>query len=145
MSLDGPYDPGNIFVRIIRGELPCAKVFEDEDTFAFMDAFPQGKGHSLVIHKRSQARNLLDAESQILAPMMVTVQRVARATRRALQPDGLTVMQFNGAASGQTIFHLHFHIIPKWEGVALGRHATGMADAGELAALASRIAAQITD
>jgi histidine triad (HIT) family protein len=145
MSLDGPYDPENIFVRIVRGELPCAKVFEDEDTFAFMDAFPQGKGHSLVIHKRSRARNLLDAEPQILAPMMSTVQRVARATRRALRPDGLTVMQFNGAVSGQSIFHLHFHIIPRWEGVALGRHAAGMADAGELAALAAGIAADIID
>lgn len=145
MSLDGPYDPENIFVRIVRGELPCAKVFEDEDTFAFMDAFPQGKGHSLVIHKRSRARNLLDAEPQILTPLMATVQRVARATRRALQPDGLTVMQFNGATSGQTIFHLHFHIIPRWEGVALGRHAAGMADPGELAALAYRIAAEISD
>jgi histidine triad (HIT) family protein len=145
MSLDGAYDPDNIFVRIVRGELPCAKVFEDEHTFAFMDAFPQGKGHSLVIHKRSRARNLLDAEPRILAPMMSTVQRVARATRLALQPDGLAVMQFNGAVSGQTIFHLHFHIIPRWEGVALGRHAAGMADAGELAALAARIAAEITD
>ncbi len=145
MSLDGPYDPENIFVRIMRGELPCAKVFEDEDTFAFMDAFPQGKGHSLVIHKRSRARNLLDAEPQILTPMMASVQRVARATRRALQPDGLTVMQFNGAVSGQTIFHLHFHLIPRWEGVALGRHAAGMADLGELAALAARIAAEIGD
>jgi histidine triad (HIT) family protein len=145
MSLDGPYDRDNIFVRIVRGELPCAKVFEDQDTFAFMDAFPQGQGHSLVIHKRSQARNLLDAEPKILTPMMASVQRVARATRRALQPDGLTVMQFNGAASGQTIFHLHFHIIPRWEGIALGRHAAEMADASELAAMAARIAAEITD
>ena len=77
--------------------------------------------------------------------MMASVQRVARATRRVLQPDGLTVMQFNGAVSGQTIFHLHFHIIPRWEGITLGRHAAGMADPGELAALAARIAAQITD
>jgi histidine triad (HIT) family protein len=145
MSLDGHYDPDNIFIRIMRGELPCAKVFEDEETFAFMDAFPQGKGHSLVIHKRSKARNLLDAEPEILTPMMATVQRVAKATRRALQPDGLAVMQFNGAVSGQTIFHLHFHIIPRWEGVALGRHAAGMAEAGELATLAARIAAEIND
>jgi histidine triad (HIT) family protein len=145
MSLDGHYDPDNIFIRIMRGELPCAKVFEDQETFAFMDAFPQGKGHSLVIHKRSKARNLLDAEPEILTPMMATVQRVAKATRRALQPDGLTVMQFNGAVSGQTIFHLHFHIIPRWEGVALGRHAAGMAEAGELTALAVRIAAEISD
>jgi histidine triad (HIT) family protein len=145
MSLDGHYDPDNIFVRIMRGELPCAKVFEDEETFAFMDAFPQGKGHSLVIHKRSKARNLLDAEPEILTPMMATVQRVAKATRRALQPDGLTVMQFNGAVSGQTIFHLHFHIIPRWEGVALGRHAAGLAEAGELTALAVRITAEISD
>ena len=145
MSLDGRYDPNNIFARIVRGELPCARVFDDADTFAFMDAFPQGRGHSLVIHKHSRARNLLESESKELAALISTVQRVGLATRRALKPDGVAVLQFNGAASGQTIFHLHFHVIPRWENVHLGRHAAGMADPAELADLAARIAAAITD
>ena len=145
MSLDGVYDPDNIFAKIVRGELPCAKVFEDADTLAFMDVFPQGPGHTLVIHKRSRARNLLEAEPGDLAVLIATVRRIAIAIRAALTPDAVTVLQFNGAVSGQTIYHLHFHVIPRWEGVALGRHAAGMADAGELAALASRIAATVSD
>jgi histidine triad (HIT) family protein len=145
MSLDGAYDPDNIFARIVRGELPCAKVFEDADTFAFMDAFPQASGHTLVVHKRSRARNLLEATPDDLAALIATVRRVALAVRSALQPDALAVMQFNGAVSGQTVYHLHFHIIPRWAGVAVGRHATDMAEAAELAALAARIAAAITD
>jgi histidine triad (HIT) family protein len=145
MSLDGVYDPNNIFARIVRGELPCAKVFEDADTFAFMDAFPQAPGHTLVVHKRSQARNLLEASPEDLATVIATVRTVARAIRSALKPDALAVMQFNGAVSGQTIYHLHFHIIPRWEGVAIGKHAAGMAEAGELAAQASKIAAAIAD
>jgi histidine triad (HIT) family protein len=145
MSLDGVYDPDNIFAKIVRGELSCAKVFEDADTLAFMDVFPQGPGHTLVIHKRSRARNLLEAEPGDLAVLIATVRRIAVAVRAALTPDAMTVMQFNGAVSGQTIFHLHFHVIPRWEGIALGRHAAGMADADELAALASRIAAKVSD
>lgn len=143
MSLDGVYDPDNIFVKILRGELPCAKVFEDADTFAFMDAFPQGRGHTLVVHKRSRAHNLLDAEQPELMALIATVQRVTRALARAFQSDGVTVSQFNGAASGQTIFHLHFHIIPRWQGVPLGRHGQGMADPAELRALAEKISAEI--
>jgi histidine triad (HIT) family protein len=145
MSLDGVYDPDNIFARIVRGELPSAKVFEDADTFAFMDAFPQATGHTLVVHKRSHARNLLEASPEDLAVVIATVRRVALAVRSAVKPDALAVMQFNGAVSGQTIYHLHFHVIPRWEGVALGKHAAGMADPGELAALAARIAAAIAD
>ncbi len=143
MSLDGAYDPNNIFVRLMRGELPCARVFEDADTFAFMDAFPQGRGHALVIHKRSRARNLLEAEPDELTALIASVKRLALAMRRALKPDGVTVMQFNGAASGQTIFHLHFHVIPRWDGVPLGKHGAGSAGPGELAALATQIAAAI--
>jgi histidine triad (HIT) family protein len=145
MSLDGTYDQGNIFAKILRGEAPCARVFEDEHVFAFMDVFPQGRGHTLVIPKHSTARNLLDEEPAVLSPLILGVQRVARAVRAALQPDGLVVTQFNGAASGQTVYHLHFHIIPRWEGVALKGHGVGgMADMGELKALADQIAANIS-
>jgi histidine triad (HIT) family protein len=145
MSLDGSYDEGNIFAKILRGEMPAARVFEDEHVMAFMDVFPQSKGHTLVIPKRSGARNLLDEEPQVLEPLILGVQRVARAVRAALNPDGIVITQFNGAPAGQTIFHLHFHIIPRWEGVPVGRHASGqMADAEELKALAAQIAAKIS-
>jgi histidine triad (HIT) family protein len=144
MSLDGTYAHDNIFGKILRGDLPSARVFEDDHVFAFMDAFPQARGHTLVIPKHSQARNLLDEEPQTLSALILGVQRVARAVRAALQPDGLAVMQFNGAPAGQTVFHLHFHIIPRWEGQPLRAHAGGMADPAELKALADQIAAQIS-
>jgi histidine triad (HIT) family protein len=144
MSLDGAYDASNIFAKIVRGEMPAAKVFEDADTLAFMDVFPQARGHTLVIHKSATARNLLDIEPAPLQALILTVQRVTRAVRVALTPDGVLVSQFNGASAGQTIYHLHFHIIPRWEGVAVGRHAGGvMADTAELADLARRIAERI--
>ncbi len=144
MSLDGTYDDNNIFAKILRGEAPAAKVFEDGDVLAFMDVFPQAKGHTLVIPKGSRARNLLEVEPEVLAPLMLGVQRVARAVRAALNPDGVMVAQYNGAPSGQTIFHLHVHIIPRWSGVELGRHGAGaMADPAELKALAEKIAARI--
>jgi histidine triad (HIT) family protein len=145
MSLDGTYDAGNIFAKILRGEMPAARVFEDDHVLAFMDVFPQGRGHTLVIPKHSTARNLMDEDPAVLAPLILGVQRVTRAVRAALKPDGIVVTQFNGATAGQTIFHLHFHIIPRWEGVPLGRHASGgMADPEELKVLAEQIAAQIT-
>lgn len=145
MSLDGTYDDGNIFAKILRGEMPSARVFEDEHVFAFMDVFPQSKGHTLVIPKHSTARNLLAEEPERLSTLILGVQRVARAVRAALNPDGLVVTQFNGAPAGQTVYHLHFHIIPRWDGVALGRHAEGgMADMAELKDLAARIAAKIS-
>jgi histidine triad (HIT) family protein len=145
MSLDGDYDPDNIFAKIVRGEAPCARVYEDHDTIAFMDVFPQARGHVLVIHKTAHARNLMDIEPEPLQALILTVQRITRAVRAALKPDGILVTQFNGAASGQTIYHLHFHIIPRWAGVALGRHAGGaMADPEELAKLAHAIALDIS-
>ena len=143
MSLDGTYEHDNIFAKILRGEIPSARVFEDEHVFAFMDAFPQARGHTLVIPKHSHARNLLEEEPQVLAQLVLGVQRVARAVRTALQPDGLSIMQLNGAPAGQTVYHLHFHVIPRWDGVPLGRHAGGMADPAELKALAEQIAAKI--
>ena len=145
MSLDGTYDQANIFAKILKGEMGAAKVFEDEHVLAFLDVFPQSRGHTLVIPKASSARNLLDEAPQVLAPLILGVQRVARAVRAALQPDGLVISQFNGQAAGQTVYHLHFHIIPRWEGVAPGRHAGGgMADPDDLKALAQQIAAKLS-
>jgi len=145
MSLDGAYDEGNIFAKILRGEAPAARIYEDSHVLAFMDVFPQARGHALVIPKHSRARNLMDEEPEVLRELILGVQRVTRAVRAALNPDGVVVTQFNGATAGQTIFHLHFHIIPRWEGVPIGRHAAGgMADMEELKALAHQIAEKIS-
>lgn len=144
MSLEGVYDDGNVFAKILRGEVPSAKVFENAETLAFMDVFPQTRGHTLVISKTSRARNLLEIEPEALNAVMVTVRRVAWAVKAALNPDGILISQFNGAAAGQTIYHLHVHILPRWIGVEVGRHGAGeMADIGELTDLARRIAAKI--
>ena len=145
MSLQGEYDRDNIFARILRGELPCAKVYEDADVLAFMDLFPQSRGHLLVVSKTSQARNLLEVEPAVLERLILGVQRLARAVRAALDPDGLVVTQFNGALAGQTVFHLHFHIIPRFEHEPVRTHAEGgPADAETLTALARQIAAEIS-
>jgi histidine triad (HIT) family protein len=144
MSLDGAYDPDNIFAKIIRGEIPSVKVYEDADVLAFMDVFPQSKGHTLVVSKTSQARNLLEAEPEVVGKLALVTQQVAKAARKALNPDGIVVTQFNGAPAGQTIYHLHFHVIPRWEGVATKGHAQGgMADTAELAQLAREISANL--
>ena len=137
------YDPSNIFSKIIKGEIPSHKVYEDADVLVMMDIFPQSKGHCLVISKTSKARNLLEVEPEVLVKIMAAVQRLTRAAARALKPDGVVVTQFNGAPAGQTIFHLHVHVIPRWEGQALGRHGGGMADPAELQALAKQIAAAL--
>jgi histidine triad (HIT) family protein len=142
MSLDGVYDPDNIFARILRHELPCARVFEDEHALAFLDLFPQSRGHTLVLPK-APARNLLDIEGEALKELIVRVQRVAGAVKSALDPEGLTISQFNGAAGGQSVFHLHFHIIPRWENQPLTGHGTAKADPDELASLAERISARL--
>lgn len=143
MSLHGAYDPDNIFARILRGEIPNVTVWEDDDVLAFMDVFPQAPGHVLVVHKRSTARTILDIEPQALSTLMAAVQKTARAVEAALKPDGLTIMQFNGEAGGQTVFHLHFHVIPRRDGEGLARHGGGMADMDELKAMAAKIAAEV--
>lgn len=143
MSLHGSYDADNIFAKIVRGEIPAVKVYEDDKVLAFMDVFPQSKGHVLVISKTSQARNLLEVEPDVLADLIGVVQKLTRAVTTALKPDGVVVTQFNGAPAGQTIFHLHFHIIPRYDGVVLGRHGEGMADPEELKALAGQIVAAL--
>lgn len=144
MSLDGTYDAGNIFAKILRGEMPSVRVYEDDHVLAFMDVFPQAKGHTLVIPKHSTARNFLEEAPENIGPLLLGVQRVAKAVRAALNPDGIMISQFNGAVSGQTVYHLHFHIIPRWEGVALGRHGEGMADVEELKDIARQISAKIS-
>lgn len=136
------YEPGNIFAKIIRGEIPAHKVYEDADVLAMMDIFPQSKGHLLVIPK-APSRNLLDANAEVLGRAIAQVQRLARATMAALEPDGIRIAQFNEAPAGQTVFHLHFHIIPVYEGTELGRHGGGKADDAELAAQAKAIAAAL--
>ena len=144
MSLIGAYDPDNIFAKILCGEIPAVKVFEDDDVLAFMDLFPQAKGHTLVISKTSQARNFLDVAPADLERLILGVQRVAKAVEAALKPDGLVITQFNGASAGQTVFHLHFHIIPRYVGAEITGHGqAGMAEAEALKALAAQIAARI--
>ena len=142
MSLDGVYDPNNIFAKILRGEAPCVRLFEDEVALAFLDVFPQAEGHALVIPKHP-ARNLFELPPSLLGPWMERVQVVAGAVRAALQPDGLIITQFNGAPAGQTVFHLHMHIIPRWSGVELKRHVGAMADPETLKGLAQRISAAL--
>ena len=136
------YDPQNIFGKIIRGEIPSHKVFEDGNVLAMMDIFPQSKGHLLVIPK-APSRNLLDADPAVLATTMAYVQRLAVAAKKALGADGVRVAQFNEASAGQTVFHLHFHIIPIYLNAELSPHAGGKADDGELAAQAKAIAAAL--
>lgn len=136
------YDPSNIFSKIIKGEIPSHKVYEDADVFVMMDIFPQSKGHVLIIPKAS-SRNLLDADPAVLARTIPQVQRVAKAAQKALRPDGIRVVQYNEAPAGQSVFHLHFHVIPVYEGVELGRHGQGKADDAELAAQAKAIAAAL--
>lgn len=144
MSLHGAYDPDNIFAKILRGEIPSVKVWEDDDVLAFMDVFPQSEGHVLVVSKTSTARNLLEIEPDALAKLTAAVQRTARAVEKALKPEGFSLMQFNGEAGGQTVFHLHFHIIPRWSDRQMKGHGHApMADTEQLKALAARIAAEL--
>lgn len=140
MTLHAPYDPDNIFAKILRGDMPAVKVFEDDIALAFMDVFPQSDGHTLIIPKDVCARNLLEMPANKLGDYMLRVQSVASAVERALKPDGIVITQFNGAAAGQTVYHLHFHIIPRWEGRSLAGHSHGkMADMDVLETLASQI------
>ena len=144
MSLHGTYDDNNLFAKILRGEIPAVKVYDDEEVLAFMDLYPQARGHMLIVPKKTNARNFLELPPAQVAPLMERVHRLAIATEKALKPDGLTVAQFNGAPAGQTIFHLHFHIIPRYEGKALAGHGHGnQADIAELQQIAGEIGAAL--
>ena len=136
------YDPSNIFAKILRGDIPAHKVFEDDIALVMMDIFPQSRGHCLVIPKAA-SRNLLDADPATLSALMPLVQRIARAAKAATGADGIRIAQFNEASAGQTVFHLHFHVIPVYENVTLGAHGAGQADNAELADLAKAIAAAL--
>ncbi len=144
MTLHAPYDPDNIFARILRGEIPAVKVWEDDHVLVFMDVFPQSEGHVLVIAKTSTARNLLEIEPEVLDRVVAATQRTARALEKALKPEGFQIMQLNGEAGGQTVFLLHFHIIPRWSDRPMKGHGHApMAEPAVLKALAERIAAEL--
>jgi histidine triad (HIT) family protein len=132
------YDDGNIFAKILRGEIPCHRVYEDADTLAFMDVMPQAPGHLLVIPKQP-SRNMLDADPTVLAKTIAVVQKLAKAAKDAFDADGVFIAQFNEPAAGQTVFHLHFHIIPRHEGAALKPHSGKMEDGEVLATNAEKI------
>jgi histidine triad (HIT) family protein len=136
------YDPNNIFGKILRGEIPAHKVYEDDVALAFMDIMPRAEGHVLVIPKEP-ARGLLDISTPTLGELIKRVQHVAHAVKTALGADGLTLHQFSESAGGQVIFHLHFHILPRWEGVALRPPGT-MGDDVKLATQAEKIKALLT-
>jgi histidine triad (HIT) family protein len=137
-----PYDPDNIFAKILRGEIPCVKVYEDDRTLAFMDVMPEAEGHVLVVPKEG-AENILDLSSKGLAAMMATTQKLAKAVDKALQPDGILLKQYNRAAAGQSIFHVHFHIVPRWEDVPVAPHGKVMVDAAALEPIAAKIRSEL--
>jgi histidine triad (HIT) family protein len=132
------YDNDNIFAKILRGEIPCHEVWQDDVAFAFMDIHPMTPGHTLVLPK-APSRNMLDADPADLSVLIVRVQRIVRAVKAALDCDGVTVHQFNEPAAGQSVFHLHFHILPRWEGQPLKPHATEPAQPEVLAEQAAKI------
>lgn len=132
------YDSNNIFAKILRGEIPAHKVYEDDNVLAFMDVMPQANGHVLVVPKAA-SRNILDADPATLGALIATVQKVAIAAQDAFEAEGITIVQFNEAPAGQSVFHLHFHVIPRHEGVPLQPHSGKMEDGGVLAANAEKI------
>ena len=136
------YDTNNIFAKILRGEIPCTKVYEDEHTIAFMDIMPQADGHTLIVPKNPSV-NMLDADAQTFGPLFAAVQKIARAVKKGMGADGIVITQFNEAAAGQTVFHLHVHVIPRWEGVPLRKHSGQMADYALLKEHAEKIKAAL--
>jgi histidine triad (HIT) family protein len=132
------YDANNIFAKILRGEIPSHKVYEDREALVIMDAMPQSPGHTLIIPK-APSRNLLDADPEMLARLAPLVQKIMRAVKEAFAADGVTLVQFNEPASGQTVFHLHFHVIPRIEGTPLKPHTGAMEDSEVLAANAEKV------
>jgi histidine triad (HIT) family protein len=137
------YDENNVFAKVLRGEIPCHKIYEDGDTLAFLDIMPRTEGHALVITKE-KARDLFDVSPKALAKLMAVVQKLAPQIKDAMGADGVLIQQFNGAAAGQTVFHLHMHIIPRKEGEALKPHAGKMEDQAKLAATAEKIRKKLT-
>jgi len=137
------YDENNIFGKILRGEIPCQKIYEDEDTLAFLDIMPRTEGHALVVTKE-KARDLFDIKPEALAKLMAVVQKLAPKIKEAVGADGVLIQQFNGSAAGQTVFHLHVHIVPIKQGVPVKPHAGQMEDQAKLAATAQKIRRTLT-
>jgi histidine triad (HIT) family protein len=138
------YDDSNVFAKILRGELPAHKILETDRAFAFMDIMPRGHGHALVIPK-VPARNILDVKPDDLADLIRVVQTVAKASKRAFQADGITIQQFNESAGGQVVFHLHFHVIPRFDGVPMKPHTGQMEKPEILAANAEKLRAALAE
>ncbi len=136
------YDNDNVFAKILREELPCVKIYEDAHTLAFMDVMPQTDGHTLVIPKNPSV-NMLDIAPDDAAAVMHTTLKIARAVKKGMGASGVQLMQLNGAAAGQTVFHTHFHIIPREDGVEMRFHAKDMADPAELEKHAAKIRAAL--
>jgi len=134
------YDPNNIFAKILRGEVPSVKVYEDERSLAFMDVMPQADGHVLVIPKEP-VMDLFDLSPESATALMATTQKVAKAVKKALGPPGIMLVQLNGRAAGQSVFHVHFHIVPRSEGIDLKLHAREIENPDKLKAIAEKIKA----
>jgi histidine triad (HIT) family protein len=137
-----PYDTNNIFAKILRSEIPCVKVYEDAKTLAFMDVMPEGEGHVLVVPKEP-AENILDLSPDGMTAMMATVQKVAKAVDKALKPDGILLKQYTREAAGQSVFHVHFHIVPRREGVPMAPHGKIMVEAAKLEPIAAQIRSEL--
>lgn len=143
ISVTPAYDPKNIFAKILRGEAPCVRVFEDEVSLAFMDIMPRADGHALIIPK-TPARNLLDIAPADLARFTPSIQRLALGVKAGLEADGITLQQFNESAGGQVVFHLHFHILPRWRGVPLRPPGGAIVPADQLEPMAAKIRAALS-
>jgi histidine triad (HIT) family protein len=137
------YDPNNIFAKILRGEMPSYKVYEDDKALAFLDIMPRAPGHALVLPK-SPARNILDVAPDDLAHVITVAQRIARAAMTVFAAQGITVQQFNEPAGGQVVFHLHVHVIPRHDGIAMKPPASEKAAPEVLADHAARLAAALS-
>lgn len=138
------YDDTNIFAKILRGELPCHKVYEDEETLAFLDIMPRANGHTLVIPK-TPAINIFNVDTETLCTAIKTVQMLSPIIRKAMGAEGILVQQFNEEAAGQTVFHIHFHIIPCWADIPLKPHTGEMEDSEILARNAGKIIAALKE
>lgn len=144
MPINDAYDHNNIFGKIVRGEAPSVKVFEDAQTLSIMDIMPQSEGHVLCIHKQAEAANLFDMHPGHLQELILCVQKIGLACRKALNPDGIKIAQFNGSRAGQTVFHMHFHIVPVYSGVLVRPHAAGSkVEPAELEKTAAKIRAAL--
>ena len=138
------YDPNNVFAKILRGELPCHKVYEDDRAFAFLDIMPRAPGHTLVVPK-APARNILDVAPDDLAHVMAIAQKIAKTALKVFGADGITIQQFNEPAGGQVVFHLHVHVIPRREGVQLKPPASQKEKPEVLAEQAEKLKAALRD